>query len=347
MAVSKRFYTQCDDGEVYEYVLDNGELRAVILNYGAAVTRLIVRGREGKETDVVLSCGSPEEMLKNDCYFGAVIGRYANRIKNAHYELNGRIYSVTANEGAHCLHGGEKGFSRRPWKETELLDGSEPSLKLTLVSPDGDEGFCGRLTVSVTYTITKENGLRIEYNYICDDDTICSLTSHGYFNLAGHDSGSIEKQILQLESDFYAPCTREEIPNGEIRSVGNTPFDFRAPAVIGAGLRSEAEQIRICRGYNHCFMINGRGFRAAAHAKCLETGICMDVYTDMPAMQLYTANVLEVGAYKDGARYAPYQAFCIETQYAPNSTEFAHFPGAFTEKNKRYSSVTEYRFGVI
>lgn len=342
--VKTEFGTMPSGEKVYSYLLDNGMgLSAEILNYGGIIKNLYVTDKNGVKTDVALGRDTLEDYLKNGGYLGALIGRHANRIKKGKIVLNGETYTVGINEGNNSLHGGKTGFDKKVW-DAETIDKDEPALALTLLSPDGDEGFPGELKVKVVYTLTKNNAIKIEYTAMSDKDTVVNLTNHTYFNLAGHASGVIDKQVLQINSSFYTPNDNEGMPTGEVLSVEGTPFDFRVPKPIGQDIRADFEQIEMYEGFDHNYAISGRDYRLAAIASCIENGITMEVYTDQPAMQLYTSNSLPEGIYKDGARYGAHQAFCIETQCFPNAMEHSHYPSPLLKKNEEYNHVTEYRF---
>lgn len=347
MSIVKKLFGITKSGdEVYCYTLDNGRgLSAEILNFGGIIKNIYVCDASGTKTDVVLGRDDLESYETNDGYLGAAIGRHANRIKDGKFILDGVEYKVGTNEGNNSLHGGIKGFDKKIWS-VEERDGDEPEIELSLVSPDGDEGFPGTLDVKITYTLTRENGLRIHYYAVCDKDTVCNLTNHSYFNLAGHASGNIYKQILQLNSGFYTPNDGEGMPTGEVLSVTGTPFDFRAPKPIGQDIDADFEQIKMHCGFDHNYAITGRGFRTFAIAKCIENGITMEVRSDQSAVQLYTANMLGEGKYKDGAEYGSHQAFCLETQCFPNAMAHSHYPGPVLKKGDKYDTTTEYIFTV-
>lgn len=346
MSISEQIIGKSNGETVLAYTLDNGNgLSACILNYGGIIKNLYVADRNGVKTDVVLGRSSLEEYENNFGYYGAAIGRHANRIENAQFELSGKRYTVGANEGKNSLHGGHFGFDKKVWSAscTETADG--PSITLSLTSPDGEEGFPGTLRVQMTYTLTTENALNIAYHAVCDKDTVVNLTNHSYFNLAGHASGTVKEQILQLNASFYTPNNAECMPTGEVLSVAGTPFDFRVPKPIGQDIHSDFEQIELFGGYDHNFAINGRGYRLAAIASCPKNGISMKLYTDTPAVQLYTANGAEDGRIcKDGAIYQKHQAFCLETQCFPNSMRHSHFPSPILYAGEEYRTTTEYRF---
>lgn len=344
--VKTEFGTRISGEKVYCYKLDNGNgLSAEILNLGGIIKNVYVKNAEGKNVDVVLGRNSLEEYENNDGYLGAAIGRHANRIGKAEFELNGRVYCVGANENGNSLHGGVVGFDKRVWS-VEEVDGEEPSLVMSLVAEDGEEGFPGKLDVQMTYTLTKNNSLKIHYIAESNKDTICNLTNHSYFNLNGHESGEICNQILQMNASFFTPNTDECMPNGEVWSVEGTPFDFRTPKAIGRDIDADYEQIKMFGGYDHNIIIDGRGFRSFAKAEGLETGITMEVKSDLPSVQLYTANCLDEGVYKNGEKYGKHNAFCLETQYFPNSLANSHFPNPILKKGEKYDTVTEYIFGL-
>lgn len=346
MSVTKSLFGTLKTGEeVYIYTLDNQNgVRAQILNYGGIVRNLYVTDKNGVKTDVVLGRETLEDYLKNDGYLGAAIGRHANRIAKGEFELNGKTYNVGVNEGKNSLHGGLVGYDSRIWSAKEAGTDTEPSLVLSLVSPDGEEGFPGTVNVTVTYTVTADNALKINYRAVSDADTVFNMTNHSYFNLAGHASGNMYKQILQINSGFYTPNDSECMPTGEVLSVSGTPFDFRAPKPIGQDIKADFDQVRAVGGFDHNFAIEGRGYRLAAAAECVENGISMEVWTDKPAMQLYTSNALPEGDYKDGAHYRPHDAFCLETQYFPNAMAHSHYPSPLLKKGEEYNFTTEYKF---
>jgi len=349
MAITKSLFGTMPDGErVYSYLLDNENgLSAEIISLGGIIRRLCVKDRNGKDVDIVLGRDTLEDYLKNDGYIGALIGRHANRIKKGEFELNGEKFNVSINEGANSLHGGTTGFDAKVWEATITGRKSVPELTLTLLSQDGEEGFPGKMVVTVTYAIHPDNTFSIRYRARADKDTLCNLTNHSYFNLAGYDSGRVYEQVLQINSGFYTPNDSECMPTGEILSVTGTPFDFRAPKPIGQDIDADFPQTKAVGGYDHNYMIAGRGFRKAAAASCEKTGITMEVFTDQPAMQLYTANALPEGVHKDGSADAPvHGAFCLETQCVPNAMEFSHYPGPILRKDELYMTVTDFKFTV-
>jgi len=340
MAISKVKFGECDKGVVYAYTLINKNgMTAEILNYGGIVRKLIY-----KNTDVVLGRDSLEEYMNNEGYFGAVIGRNSNRIENSEFVLNGKKYNLFANDGRNNLHGGLEGFDKKIWN-AETVDGEEPSLVLTAVSLDGEEGFPGNVNVQVVYTLTNDNGLKIHYTGESDADTVLNMTNHSYFNLNGHSAGKVHSHSLWLDSAFYTPNSDECIPVGEIRSAKNTPFDFSVEKMIGDGLKSEDEQIKMFGGFDHNFVLNGRGYRKVGRLKGDKTGIVMEIYTDRLGLQFYSGNMIEEDRVcKDGAVYGIYQGICLETQDFPDNINFSHFPCSILKKGEKYETITTYKF---
>ncbi|MBQ3038017.1 MAG: galactose mutarotase [Clostridia bacterium] len=345
MSIEKKSFGFVNNKEVFLYTLDNGKnLRAEIINYGGIIKNLWVKDLQGNFIDVVLGRDTIEEYLDNDGYFGAAIGRYANRIYKGKFNIGDESYSIGINDGENSLHGGEVGFDKYIWNVVEL-DEAEPALVLEIVSPDNDEGFPGTLEIKMTYKLTNNDGLVISYEAKSDKDTIVNLTNHSYFNLNGAGEDNIYNHLMSMNCDFYTPNSSECMPYGEILSVKNTPFDFTSEKLIGEDINSDYEQIKMCGGYDHNFIINGTGFREAAQVKSTRTGITMKVFTDKPGVQLYTGNCIdESRVCKSGVKYNKHGALCLETQHFPNSTSFAHFPSPVLKAGEIYSFKTEYRF---
>ncbi len=338
--INKEFFGKLNNEDAYLFTLDNEQgLCAKITNYGGIVVNLIYNG-----VDTVLGRDSLEEYLNNEGYFGAAIGRNSNRIKNAEFILNNQKYSLYKNDNGNNLHGGKVGFDSRIWN-FELNDADEPALILTLNSPDGDEGFPGNAEIKITYTITKENSLRIHYEAICDSDTIINLTNHSYFNLNGHNSGTTDNHTLMLNSDFYTPNSAECMPYGEILAVDNTIFDLRKPVKLSEVYASSDEQVKMFGGFDHNFCLRGKGFRKVAELTGDKSGIVMETYTDLDGVQVYCGNSIEQGRVcKEGAVYDIHQAICLETQSFPNAINLSHFPSPVLKKGDKYDTVTEYKF---
>lgn len=340
--ITKRHFGTIEKGEVTAYTLDNGcGLSAEILDLGGIIRTLVFNG-----TDVALGRDTAKDYVGDPTYFGALIGRNSNRIEDGKFTLNGKEYTLALNNnGAHNLHGGNDSFTAKIWN-AEAIDEAEPKLVLTLFSPDGEEGFPGNVNVKVTYTLTKENSIKIHYEATSDADTVFNMTNHCYFNLNGHTDEDIKNHTLELNCSFFTEGTPACIPNGNVLSVCGTPFDFRTAKAVGSDISDDYEQIAIVGGgYDHNFAIDGRGYRKCATLIGEKTGIIMETYTDRPAVQLYTGNFItdEIPG-KDGCAYKKHQGLCLETQAFPNSLKFSHFPSAILLAGEKYDTTTEYKF---
>ena len=340
MYISKEKFGRYNDEDIYLYNINNKKgLSAQILNYGGIITKLIYN-----DIDVVLGRDNIEEYLNNRGYFGALIGRNSNRIEKAEFELDGNKYTLYANDGMNNLHGGKTGFDKKIW-DIEMIDKEEPSLVLSTISPDGEEGFPGNVTIQVTYTLTNDNCLKIHYVGESDADTVLNLTNHTYFNLNGHSSGVINDHTLWIDSDFYTPNSDECIPTGEVLSVRNTPFDFSNEDILAERLKSEYVQIKKFGGFDHNFVLNGRGYRKVAECRGDKTSVVMEIYTDQKGMQVYSGNKIEENRVcKDGIIYGKHHGICFETQGFPNSINFTHFPSSILKKSTKYETITAYKF---
>lgn len=327
--------------DVYLFTLDNSKgLVAEIYNYGCIIRSLKVNSR-----DIVLGRETFEDYLDNDGYLGAAIGRNSNRIENAEFVLNDVTYTLAKNDNGNNLHGGIFGFNRKVW-DVETVDTDEPKLIFSTVSPDGEEGFPGTLSAKITYTITKDNSLKIEYEATTDKDTVYNPTNHSYFNLDGHSSGTIYNQSISVNADFYTPNTDMCFPCGEVLAVKGTPFDLNKKTKFDDAIHSEHSQIAMFGGIDHNFVINGSGFRKAAEASSSDDSITMEVFTDRPGIQIYTSNMLDKGCYKGGAEYGRHSAFCMETQFFPNAMAVPHFESPVLKAGDKFTSVTEYKFTI-
>ena len=338
--VTKLLFGKLEGKDVFLYTLDNGNgLKAEIINYGGIIRSLYYNG-----TDVVLGRENLEEYLENDGFFGAIIGRNANRIGGAELEINGVKHKLSANQLGNNLHGGFKGFDTKVWT-AEVTDEEEPSLKLTLVSPDGDEGYPGKVTAMVTYTLSSDNTLHIHYEGVSDSDTALNMTNHSYFNLNGHDSGTILGHKLRMNSSFYTPNGAGCVPTGEILSVKGTPFDFIEEKVFGDNMSMDSEQIKACKGFDHNFVLDGSGYRFILELTGEKSGIKMQLFSDAPGMQICAGNYIDENRlYKNGAKYPKYGGTCLETQAFPNWNNISHFPGGLLRKGEKYDTVTSFKF---
>ena len=329
---------------VDSYFLDNGRgLQAEILTLGGILRRLVFNG-----TDVVLGRKDIEAYVGDPTYFGTLVGRNCNRIENCCFELGGREYKLAANDSGrnNNLHGGPGGFSAKIW-QAEAVDGDEPQLILSVFSEDGEEGFPGNVSVTVSYTLTRENSIKIHYSASSDADTLVNMTNHSYFNLNGHSSGDVKEHTLWLNCGFFTPLNSASVPDGRVLCTSGTPFDFTVPKKIGKDLECGDGQMVPVLGYDHNFAIDGRGYRKFAEAEGDITHIVMEAFTDRPAVQLYTGNYVGDGIpCKDGAKYGQYQGFCLETQAFPNAMKYSFFPSPILRKGEKYDTVTEYKFSV-
>lgn len=359
MSITKDFYGKLPDGrEVYRYTLVNKNgMKIRVLNYGGTVTELWTPDRKGGFTDLIGGYDSLDSYLNADGYQGALIGRWANRITAGKFTLDGKDYQlyVSPGTGNHC-HGGLVGFDKKIF-DVEAIDAEEPVLKLHLVSPDGEEGFPGTLDLTVTYTLTNENGWRIHYFATTDKATIINLTHHAYLNLGGYASGSVHPTILQLDADTYLPTDENLVPTGEIRSVEGTPFDFRKAKAIGRDINEDNTDLRIAGGvrggYDHCFNFAGGGKSGAPAVKRGEaydekSGRVLELYTNSPCVQLYTGNFISNPdfPYKGGYTQTPQILFCLETQFMPDSINKKGFTECVLRPGEVYDYTTEYRFSV-
>jgi aldose 1-epimerase len=342
------FGVTADGIEVDLYTLTNSHgLTLSIANYGGIVTRLAVPDRDGSFEDIVLGYDSLADYERGSPYFGAIIGRYGNRVARGRFTLNGVEYRLATNDGENHLHGGVKGFDKVVWAAEPYTTPNEAGLRLSYVSPDGEEGYPGRLEVGVTYALTEANELRIEYQAESDKPTIVNLTHHGYFNLAGHDSGDILGHELKLYADNFTPVDAGLIPTGEIRSVAGTPFDFREPTLVGARIGDENEQLRFAGGYDHNFVLRDYdgSLRLAARAYDPTSGRVMEVRTTEPGLQFYSGNFLDGSNIGKGGTPYPYRSgFCLETQHFPDSPNHPNFPSTVLRPGELYETTTIYTF---
>ena len=342
------FGTAEDGRAVQLYALTNEQgMRVTITNYGGIVTSLWVPDRDGNLGDVVLGYDSFEDYVAASPYFGAIVGRYGNRIANGRFTLDGVDYTLAVNNGPNHLHGGIKGFDKVVWDAEPYTGGDEAGLRLSYTSADEEEGYPGNVRVTVTYALTNENELRIEYLAETDQATVVNLTHHGYFNLAGHASGDILGHELLIDADRFTPVDEGLIPTGELRDVTGTPMDFRTPFVIGERIEDDYEQMRFGVGYDHNWVLNGASgsLRLAARVSEPTTGQVMEAYTTEPGIQFYTGNFLDgsnIG--KGGVPYAFRNGFCLETQHYPDSPNHPEFPSTVLRPGERYKSTTIYRF---
>lgn len=334
----KEIFGRLPDGQTaHLYTLRAGQLTAQITDLGATLVRLYVPDGQGNVADVVLGYDSPAGYLNGTNYFGATVGRNANRVRNACFVLDNKTWTLAANEGPNNLHSGPCGFDTRLWTvESQDVD----SITLRLHSPHGDQGFPGNADIQVTYHL-QSDGLRIVYDAVSDRDTVFNLTNHSYFNLAGHENqDKAMNQTLSMPARFFNPDDAANIPTGELRSVVDTPMDFREPKPLGRDIGADYEPLHLQGGYDHNFEVF---CSPAAILSDPESGRSMAVYTDCPGIQLYTANFTE-GAGKDTVIYQPRCGVCLETQYYPDAVNHPEWPQPFVKAGQKYHSETKYRF---
>ena len=347
--VTKQPFGKTPDGQQVDlYTLRNTRgAEAQIMNYGAIVVSLKVPDRNGKFDDVVLGFKDFDGYMKNDPYFGAIVGRYGNRIAKGRFTLNGVEYKLATNNGENHLHGGIKGFDKVVWTGHEMNSAGGPSVAMTYLSKDGEEGYPGNLTARVVYTLTNNNELKLDYTVTTDKDTVQNITHHSYFNLAGEGNGDILNHLVTINANRFVPTDAGSIPTGELKSVAGTPFDFRKATAIGARIDQDDEQIKFGKGYDHTWVINGRMgvMRLAATAYEATSGRVMQVWTTEPGVQFYTGNFLDgTLTGKSGKVYQRRFGFCFETQHYPDSPNHPAFPTTTLKKGQTYKSTTIYRF---
>jgi aldose 1-epimerase len=332
------------------YTLRNSKgIEARITNYGGRVVSLIAPDRHNTFDDIVLGFDNLEGYMGKNPYFGALVGRYANRIANAQFALDGHVYHLARNAGENSLHGGWNGFDKAAWEAKEIELDHAPAIEFHHVSPDGDEGYPGSLSVKVQYLLTDNGELRIEYDAGVDKPTIVNLTNHSYFNLTGQSSGRIADHVVAINADRFTPVNKHVVPTGEMRSVTGTPFDFRRPEVIGKRIGEDDEQLKLGLGFDHNYVLNRteRGLSLAARVTDPNSGRTLEVHTTQPGMQFYTGNHLDgtvIG--KRGTVYGFRSAFCLETQHFPDSPHHSNFPSAELKPGQRYRETTVYKFSV-
>lgn len=332
-----------DGTATHLFTLTDGEITVRLTDYGARIVGIDAPGRDGKKADVVLGYNAVTGFeADKSTYFGAIVGRYGNRIAKGKFVIDGTTYTVPANNNGNALHGGTVGFDRKIWKTRDVKNGVE----MTLVSPDGDMGFPGELTLTVTYTIA-DKALRIDYEAKTTKSTVMNVTNHAYFNLAGEGSGDILGHKLMLNASRYTPVDAQLIPTGELAPVKGTPFDFTKATPIGERIDMATEQLARGAGYDHNFVVDGTGLRVAAVVTEPKSGRTLTVTTTEPGVQLYAGNFLDgTLTGKAGAKYTRRSGFCLETQHYPDSPNQPAFPTTLVTPGKPYTSTTIFAFGV-
>lgn len=337
------------DGQPVDlYTLRNGNgMEAQISTYGGIVVSLKVPDKNGQMGDVVLGYDNLESYLKETPYFGALIGRYGNRIANGRFTLNGVTYQLATNDGPNSLHGGIKGFDKRVWSANPRIQNNEPVLELQYASPDGEEGYPGTLVVRAVYRLTTDNALRLDFTATTDKDTVLNLTHHSYFNLAGQGSGDILNHVVMMPADRFTPVDATLIPTGELPSVNGTPFDFNQPTAIGARINQDDQQLKFGKGYDHNWVFNKRVGDLTLLARVSEptSGRVLEVLSTEPGLQFYSGNFLDGSLTgKGGKVYNFRNGFCMEPQHFPDSPNKPKFPSVVLKPGQTYRNTIIYRF---
>lgn len=339
-----------DNKEVYSFILSNNNgMKVKIVNYGASIVSILVKDKHGNYNDVVLGYDCLEDYEKGDKYFGAVVGRCANRIANGIFNINGTEYTLCTNNDVNHLHGGKIGFNKVLWNVINF-DSESNCLQLSYDSLDGEEGYPGNIKVNVKYVLTEDNSLEIKYEAVSDKDTVVNLTNHSYFNLAGHNSGDVLNHMVSINADKFTVNNYKSIPTGEIRCVDGTPMDFRKFTRVGENIDSDYEQIVLGNGFDHNYVLNKSGHVLEKAAEIIEeeSGRKLEVFTTMPGMQFYSANFLDgtdIG--KGKTAYERRAGLCFETQYAPNAINMPQFKSTLLKAGEEYKEKTVYKFSIV
>jgi aldose 1-epimerase len=343
MGIEKEAFGKTPDGtevDLYTLTNENG-LKVKLTNYGATITSVEVPDRDGKMENVVLTCDSLDGYLKGTPYFGCAVGRYANRIAKGKFTLEGKEYTLATNNDENHLHGGEKGFDKHVWEAEEVKTDDSAGVKLTRTSPDGEEGYPGTLTAEVTYSLTNEDELKMDYKATTDAPTVVNLTNHAYWNLGPASKGGILDHELTLNADGFLPVDDGLIPLGNVEPVKDTPMDFTKPEKIGARI----DQVE--GGYDHCYVLNRKpGEEMCVVARVVEptSGRVMEIYTSEPAVQFYSGNFLDGTNAAGGVTYEKHHAFCLETQHYPDSPNKPEFPSTVLKPGETYEHHTMHKF---
>jgi len=345
--VKEKFGDLPDGRQADLYTLENENgVQVQISNLGGVIRRVLVPDKKGDLGDVILGYKTFEEYIRNPHFFGALIGRSTNVMTGNLIEISGKTYVLDKNDGENNLHGGFNSLTYRLLNADVRSDNGEPSLVLNHTMEHLSDGFPGNLKVTVVYTLTNGNALKLCYQAVSDADTIISFTNHTHFNLSGHGSGTIEDHTLQIDADFYMPIDSACLPTGEILKVKDTPFDYRKAARIGGYIHTDCEQLNIYGGYDQNFVINGKGFRRAVTLSSPVSGRVLNVFTDLPGVHIYSCNLLKEGIYKDGAIYNKHQGVCFETQIFPDAVRMPWVLSPLHKAGEVYTTTTAFQFGL-
>lgn len=351
VSIAKSEYGKTDKGvQIDQYTLKNQKgMEVSIITYGGIITSLKVPNKAGKSEEVVIGFNSLEQYQKDNPYFGALIGRFGNRIAKGKFTLDGKEYKLAINNEPNALHGGPEGFHRVVWTAEEAKGGDVATLKLKYVAKDMEEGYPGNLTVYVTYTLNKDNALDVLYEATTDKKTVVNLTQHSYFNLSSDFSKPILDHEIMIDADKLVPVDATLIPTGKLTDVTNTPFDFRKPKLVGKEINVNEDQLKKGLGYDHCWVLNnqGKGDRLVASAYYPANGRLLEVYSDQPGIQFYSGNFLDgTLPMRNGGTYAHRTGFCLETQHYPDSPNQKDFPSTVLNPGETYKTKTTFKFSV-
>jgi aldose 1-epimerase len=349
MKSEKKPFGNVDGKDVVLYTLTNAKGMVMsVTNYGGIVTSFMVPDKTGKMADIVLGHNDVDSYVKVNPYFGALIGRYGNRIGKAKFTLDGKEYALTVNDGENTLHGGKKGFDKVVWDAKEVKAANAVGVELKYLSKDGEEGFPGNLKVTVTYWLTNNNEFKIDYTAVTDKATVVNLTQHNYWNLSGEGSGDILSEELAINADKYTPVDAGLIPTGELAAVKGTPMDFLKSTVIGSRINADFEQLKFGKGYDHNWVLNKTKPGVMTHAATVydpKSGRVMEVSTTEPAIQFYSGNFIDgTITGKSGTPYIHRSALCLETQHYPDSPNKPDFPSTELKPGQTYKTSTVYKF---
>ncbi|BCN29933.1 aldose epimerase family protein [Anaeromicropila herbilytica] len=344
----KKFGTTKSKEEASLYTLTNKNgMSATFTDYGAILVSLLVPDKDGNKTDVAMGFDKLEAYEVNPVNLGSFIGRHANRIGGAKFEINGKTYELEKNDGNNNLHGGKIGYNKMMYEVETFEEEDSLCIEFSRISPDMEQGFPGNLDITMTYTLTDDNELVLEYYAVTDKDTVVNLTNHSYFNLSGHDSGSVLDHKLMIKANKFTPTDEYLIPTGEYADVAGTPMDFRTLKAIGQDIKEDYKPIKIASGYDHNFVLDITGDEVEKVAELVDekSKRVLEIYTDMPGLQLYTANFFdEDDRYKNHAKYKPQDAVCLETQFFPNACNTEGFPTSIIKAGEAFDFVTVFRF---
>lgn len=346
MGWEKAGFGRTKDGkEAFLYTITNSsEMQMQVSDFGATLVSVLVRDKAGRKIDVVQGYDNVQGYEEDTLFMGAIVGRCANRIGGACFELNGQVYGLSRNDGNNCLHSGRDFYKGRIWSVDKV---GEEEIRFFLSSPHMDQGFPGDVDIYVAYKLTEDGEVQIIYEASPREDTVINMTNHSYFNLDGHGAGSVLEQKVWIDADKYMRNGEDSVPTGEILNVAGTPLDFRAAKPLGRDIESSHEALKIGAGYDVNYVINGSGYREAASIESEKSGIKMSVFTDYPGVQLYTANFLAGEKGKDGASYEKRSSVCFEAQYAPDAVHHENFESPVCKKGEMYCKKTGYRFSIV